>query len=1295
MKNVLISSILLLSIHFGFAQQIMINEVMTSNSTVICDEDNDFSDWIELYNSTNQTLNLNGYGLSDEISDPFKWEFDDYYLEPGEYLLIWASDKNLQAGPLFPDAIPGLMAWFNSTDIDTTDINQVWNSGGEIFVKNWICHNGQYHAQQSDVNKYPLYLKSDLGVYPALRFDGVNDMLTSNLTPPIGNEPRTIIIMIANANMETGNTLTNNHLLHYGSYQETYGLTCQKKEFGGLIGNSYWFSTFYGIAVMDEQPKMISQVFAANCDNYYVNGSFAGTNFVSLNTGNQFTMRIASRIGDGNEYFAGDIAEIIVYDTSLSVDERRRVENYLALKYDMQFHTFHSNFKLSSAGESVMLTRPDGSIEDQITIPALSVDYSYGKYQNGYSYFTVPTPGGVNNTIGYSEILEPPTFSHDAGFYSDTVDLSFDCPDPDAWVVFTLDGSEPDLNNFPGFTFPVKYDYSICNAGELTNRESYSFVFENSLFLTTKYDIPNDRSLIPSSYLAWNPPTLNTNKANIVKAACFKDGAIQSKTITKTYFVDTAAFSRYELPVISLVMSDYNLFNYDTGIYVPGLHYDMTCNNPVPEPNYRQDTWERPIHFELFDNQGNLLYNHNAGGRIHGSYSSNWSRKSFRIEARDEYGDEGIFEYPLFPGLKQNPHVGNSEIVLFNSFLIRNSGHNWWNNLFHDAFIHHLVRHLDCDPQESRAVVHFLNGEYWGIMNLREKHDEYYFAEHYNMDPDDVIIANGRTATISSGYQYEYKHYSNVENFVNNNSLSNPENYNYVNTQIDVENYLMHFLIEIYINNSDFLGNNRKFWRKRTSQYFPNAPFGHDGRWRWILYDTDISFTDPEFDRLTPTTTGTGSPTLFLRKLLENQDFENMLVNSFCDQMNSSFLPAVIVQVIDSMRMNMDHDIYEHIDRWNNIDPDQNCPELIAFANARPYYMRQHLKNRFNLADSCIITVDCEFDKGMVIINSLTIDNNTLGLQNPLVPYPWDGVYFKNIPIRLIGKPKQGFVFSHWNTGDLNDTIFVIPRDNATFIAYFSQGLISNDSLIINEINYNSAPDFDSGDWVEFYNPQDYDVNISNWYFKDEDDEHTFVFPLNTYVAANGYLVLCEDVVRFSTLFPEIGDYIGEMDFGFSGSGELLRLFNQNDQLVDTVHYDDNSPWPDEPDGDGPTLELITPEYDNSLPTSWMASSNHGTPGKMNSLLSDADSDEVFNRLYVKIIPNPFNFTTQIIVKTSNQNKSYSIDLWDMHGNLIKKINQINDPIFNFSRENLISGIYLVNVKLDNEYSVWSKLIIF
>jgi hypothetical protein len=184
-------------------------------------------------------------------------------------------------------------------------------------------------------------------------------------------------------------------------------------------------------------------------------------------------------------------------------------------------------------------------------------------------------------------------------------------------------------------------------------------------------------------------------------------------------------------------------------------------------------------------------------------------------------------------------------------------------------------------------------------------------------------------------------------------------------------------------------------------------------------------------------------------------------------------------------------------------------------------------------------------------------------------------------------------------------------------------------NLVINEINYNSSDQFNTGDWVEIYNNGSGVVDISGWYFKDENEDNMFIFPENSNIESNSYIVLVQDIESFSTLFPESSNLYGSFNFGLSGGGEEISLYDVSDGLIDQVEYSDDLPWPTEPDGNGPTLELIHPDSLNEFSSSWGFSVGNGTPGFVNSVSETLKNTEhknipVKNNLYSSF-PNPFN----------------------------------------------------------------------
>ena len=206
---------------------------------------------------------------------------------------------------------------------------------------------------------------------------------------------------------------------------------------------------------------------------------------------------------------------------------------------------------------------------------------------------------------------------------------------------------------------------------------------------------------------------------------------------------------------------------------------------------------------------------------------------------------------------------------------------------------------------------------------------------------------------------------------------------------------------------------------------------------------------------------------------------------------------------------------------------------------------------------------------------------------------------------------------------NIDNLLVVINCNKSNIILLFGVVLLSCEDSIS---NYSQENEYvNPGDWVELHNPTNESIAIGLWKFKDGNDTHVFIIPENQVLESGAYLVLCKDSLAFNDNFPNVSNFIGKFNFGLNGGGERVRLFDAEELPVDEVNYNDSSPWPLEPDGNGPTLELIHPSLDNDLGVNWATSDNNGgTPGVVNSVYT-ADSS---NSLVSGIVINEINYNS-------------------------------------------------------------------
>lgn len=1181
---------LLLNIYLPvFGQDIRINEVSSSNSKVIVDNDVESSDWFELFNNSSNKINLSNYFISDDINNLTKWQFPNVELKSDSLLLVFASGK------------------------DRKERVEYWET---IFREGDNC---KYLVPQSN---------------PSSNWNSLsyNDATWTTGQTGIGNgdnDDNTIIPQTVSAFIRCKFTIDDinqiSSLFLHMDFDDGFVAYLNGQEIArenlGLIGSKVYYNT---LATAEHE----AQLYTGNPINSYpLNDKLDllqnGENVLAIEVHNVSTsssdLTIIPFLSLGYNY--------------TPTNSRERLDFLSFPKSDL-----HTNFKLSSTGELLILSKANGEIEDSIFTRNQLSDISLGRFPNGSDnlfFFNSPTPGKKNIDDGFASFLQPPTFSKEHGFYETPFFLDISNPNSTGTIRYSIDGSEP---------------------------TKYSTVYSNQIVISG---------------------------TSVIRAKIFANGLIPSQTVTNTFFVNTTQ----RLPIVSLSTNPDNFFSSDSGIYVLGPNAESA--NPNFGANFWQD-WERPIHVEFFEDNNAFGFAIDCGVKISGQWSRANPQKSLTFFVRDVYGFSEI-NYKLFP---------NSEIDKYQNFTLRNSGNEWNNTMFRDALMHEIVSPIDIDIQNYRPVVVYLNGEYWGIHNLREKVNEHYIESHHGIAGDDLNILENDAFLVHGMAETYVAFYNSLANM----NMSTSTTFDYINSKVDVNEFIDYCIAEIFFDNRDWPGNNIKYWQQQST----------NSKWRWILYDTDFGF-----GFLNPTAynqntllfaleaNGPGWPnppwsTYLLRKFLQNETFKNLFISRYSTYTNTIFSPASINKIITNFSNRISSEMPTHFQRWGGYYPgwSSRVNILRTFANLRSTFVSSHFMSYFGIYGQYKLTIEQDITKGEVEITDYKIEENI-----------WSGNFFNNIPLKVNAVPKPEFIFSHWegNVTSTENPIYITSSEKLSISPVYTS--VSDTQIVINEINYNSSNIFNPDDWIELYNYSDQPIDLSGWIFKDEDPVPVFVIPENTIIDSKAFVVLCRDTVLFKSRFPNVKNYYGNFGFGLSGGGELISLFNNTGLLIDSLIYDDKEPWPPICDGGGPSLELKNYNLDNSKYINWEASSGFGTPGEINSIFTSVKNNPEIYPSDFKLFqnfPNPFNPSTTIkysipfsITHPSNYSRegkersdrgvSVTLKVYNILGQevsmLVNKEQQTGNYDVQFDAGGLTSGIYYYKLQ-SGSFSETKKMIL-
>jgi len=537
-----------------------------------------------------------------------------------------------------------------------------------------------------------------------------------------------------------------------------------------------------------------------------------------------------------------------------------------------------------------------------------------------------------------------------AGFYNSGITLTLNTVEPDSATYYTLDGSIPTLDSYL-YTSPLIM-------GDLSGEPaSISTIFTSS---------------------SWSPPTGEVGQINVILARSFSNGIPSSRSFSKTYMIGNEITENYDgFPIVSIQTDSLNLFDFDTGIYVQGVHYDPGSSQWTGNYFQKGIEWERDVHIEFFEN-GQLEWSQGVGMRIHGGKTRNAPQKSLRLYARGEKGAEK-FRHRMFE---------TKEKTVFDKFILRAHFSCWNKTMIKDALTGYIGRNLDFETQQAQPVIVFSNGEYWGIQTFREYFDADFIEEEYDADKDSVDIllhGSGTHPNYNENWgivEGDNAHYLAMLDFIENNDLSDPFNYQYITTQLDISSMIDYYCTEIYFNNRDWPSNNHKVWRG-----------GEDSKWRSMLYDFDSGwgYTSVATNTLLYASHPTGSTiyntpytTFLFRNLLLSEEFNQQFISRYACLMNTTFREDSVEMAIDRFVDAYDPGVAQHADRWHTPASHSDWSnrvysKLYSFNANRRQYAIDHVSLQFGI----------DFDPDDYDCNSIVTEENEVEIAaRKLMVYP-------------------------------------------------------------------------------------------------------------------------------------------------------------------------------------------------------------------------------------------------------------------------------------------------------------------
>ncbi len=610
---------------------------------------------------------------------------------------------------------------------------------------------------------------------------------------------------------------------------------------------------------------------------------------------------------------------------------------------DEDVSALHTNFRLESGKDGKLYLFKGNEIVDKLEGMAKqpAPNIAYGRKSDGadeWGYQAVPTPGASNYGTTYEKVLGEPVFS--------TKGRVKIASGGNTRLTLSLPKDAPE---------GTKIRYTLDGSEPTEKSQEYT----TALFF---------------------------NSTKIVRAKLFCEGYLSPRSTCHSY-IFFPSNRKLTLSVVSIMTDNKYLYDEKIGIYVDGSYNSK-------QKNYEYD-WRRPMNIEFFETTAQeSVINQLGEMRITGGATREYMRKSLGIYANKRFGEKRL-NYEFFPD--QKPGMKD-----FKSIMLRNAGNDFDYLFMRDAIIQRtMAQHVDLDWQAWRPVIVYINGEYMGLLNIRERSNEDNIYTNYDGLEDIDMIENDHE--LKEGTMDNFNAF---KTFYNESGHTLAEYAEWM----DWQEYINLMIENIYFNNQDFPGNNNVIWR----------PQAEGGKWRWITKDTDFGLGlysssadyntikwlyDNKYDN-DRNWANKPEHTILFRHLMEDIDFKTEFLNRAAIYMGDFLNEKGTREVWDAMYDMIKTEYPYHrelINRWwPNYDNELSTAR--NWLNKRTNNVYKQLADYYNWGTPRGLTINKQKESDITItVNGITLSNKV-----------FDGKYYAGKTLTISAQGTEGNEVTAW-----------------------------------------------------------------------------------------------------------------------------------------------------------------------------------------------------------------------------------------------------------------------------------------